>query len=228
MVRKDVGKILSTLLQLEYQIRQVREDLSAASSNNSQSGLGEVDFGSLIDVTPNTWKEWFTDLKYTTPTNIDRYFEFLPDLLIGYQDTYSKAVCVEQQPRSVAGVVVRHSIGLWMVDRLPWLTLEMRIPTDIFQKHKTLYLAWSATLDTSQKIKIWIYERNNKNEEIRTQADERFFPSSGANEIHLLKLSDRNDIVETKIFMEFDINSFHLIKLDEVRLYTTSGGKELE
>jgi len=212
-------KIIEKLIEIESALRALREEIVLQSLDIQRKDLSEVDLGSLVDVTPESWKHWFGHLSTPVPAELFPYQDALPDLLVGFPAGGPSPARMEQRASLANKSSLRYSINVWLSTAVDWFTVEFRLPANIVEANALLYFAWTGSVNVSQRIRLILFQRDSSGHEFRSNVSDMIFPSLTWSEIKLVNIEPRPNIKVTKLLFEFPIDSFQSISLDDIRLY---------
>jgi hypothetical protein len=221
MMAKFVGK----LVELESELRLLREKTLLQRFETERKDLSEIDLSSLDDITPIEWRRWFTEPLVSAPTELPRYGEILPNLMVGFPETDIRPARIQQQPYMDHKGALRQSLNIWLANPAEWFTVELLIPIDMVVTYPDLYIAWTCAISTSQYVGISVYQTNDSLQNTHMEIGREFLPAINWSVIIPVHFSDITNITQSKLVFTFSTNFFQSIRFDNIRLYAAKSNK---
>jgi glycosyltransferase involved in cell wall biosynthesis len=211
--------ILEKLSQIEADLRAVREEIAAMTFRAEPKKHGAIRMDALTEITPASWKNWFSAITLAEPVEIMPYHDLLPDLFVGYPRGGRCPARIQQLPAKPDGDEERNSVEFWLEAPVSWITVEFRIPQEIIEAHEKFYFAWTSTLNTSQRVQMNLFECDEDGEEYRTTIIEHVVPAMRWPDIRLIQLERRKNLRLFKVWFAFSPDDFESISIEDARLF---------
>ena len=214
-----VSRIVERLVEIESALRALREEIVVQAMESERKNITQIDMSSLEEITPPAWLEIFSKLTLSAPTPIPRYNEMLPGLLLGYAETDSGAVLMEQQPNISNDSEMAQSLNIWLANPMSWITIELIIPQDIANANPDLYFGWTGTFNVSQKVQIDTLRIDDANNVVRHKISQEVVPSVAWSDLKPVHLAKNENIRVTRLLFIPMMNVFQSVRFDSFRLY---------